>query len=443
MKDRLRGALLVCLILAAGAVLGVLLLVAVYGIPVSKIADNYAVSLESIESREGWHRYIAGYDISTLDNNTEFLMLKAAATPMPSTGETYTQKVLRCYTYNDEWNHGMVFAQGEYNGESFTCDSYERYWHGYLVLLKPLLVLFTYQDLVYLNIVLQSAMLFFLLKTLRKQGMEYMQIPFLIFWAASMQLVVMLSLDYSVCFYIYMLSVILLLQFPRLRGRYGLFFLGVGMMTSYMDLLTWPLVTLAVPLIVLLQCEGGTLKRTEASKSFKSLESLESFQGIKKIVGASLAWGTGYAVQWASKWLAATLILRDNVIKDAAASLLFRSALGEETLTWRRVIVKNISVFYNMPCLLLGGILLLLIGTLLYRYRGKIKWGGMASCLVVGIFPFLWYLATRNHAYEHYWMTWRNLAVTVFAVCAGLSKCIFSERDNPWHDSRPQSGFRN
>lgn len=60
MKDRLRGVLLACLILLAGAVLGILLLVAVYGIPVSKMADHYAVSLESIKGREGWHRYIAG-----------------------------------------------------------------------------------------------------------------------------------------------------------------------------------------------------------------------------------------------------------------------------------------------------------------------------------------------------------------------------------------------
>lgn len=267
--------------------------------------------------------------------------------------------------------------RGEYNGQHFTCDSYERYWHGYLVLLKPLLVLFTYQDLIYLNVILQFVLMFLLLCMLRKQKMAYLQIPFLLLWIVGMQLIVMLSLDYSVCFYIYMISALLLLRYRKLRERYGVFFLGVGMLTSYMDLLTWPLVTLMVPLMILLQYEKGVGAR------------------IKRIVSGSCAWGAGYIVQWAFKWLAATLLLDDNVIADAVESLLFRSALeGEKTLTWGRVVLKNLSVFWNTPCLL------------------------------IGISPFLWYLVTRNHAYEHYWMTWRNLSITVFAVYGGVAEGI-------------------
>lgn len=170
MNSRLKRAFQVVIILISGGVVGILLLLAVYRIPISFIMDHYLTGLNSIESREGWHRYIFGYDLSTLDNNTEFLMLKAAGTPMPQTEENYIQKVLRCYTFNSEWNHGLTFAQGVYNGQSFTCDSYERYWHGYLVLLKPLLIFFTYQDLVYLNIILQSVIIFILFKQLKNCG---------------------------------------------------------------------------------------------------------------------------------------------------------------------------------------------------------------------------------------------------------------------------------
>lgn len=407
MKERREGLLQAAAVLLAGGVVGILLLMVVYGIPVSLIMENYSASLESMESREGWHRYIAGYDMSTLDNNTEYLMLKAAATPFPLTEENYLQKVLRCYTYNSEWNHGLVFVQGEYNGQRFTCDSYERYWHGYLVLLKPLLVLFTYQDLIYLNVIVQFVLMFLLLCVLRKRKMAYLQIPFLLLWIVGMQLIVMLSLDYSVCFYIYMISALLLLRYRKLRERYGLFFLAVGMLTSYMDLLTWPLVTLMVPLMILLQYESGIGDR------------------IKRVVSGSCAWGVGYVVQWASKWVAATLVLDDNVIADAAESLLFRSALeGEKTLTWGRVVLKNLSVFWNTPSLVLGGVMALLTILLLYKNRGKLQWANMVPCLLIGISPFLWYLVTRNHAYEHYWMTWRNLSITVFAVYGGLAEGI-------------------
>lgn len=407
MKERRKGLLQAAAVLIAGGAIGILLLMIVYGIPVPLIMENYSASLESIDSREGWHQYISGYAVSTLDNNTEFLMLKAAATPLPATEENYIQKVLRCYTFNSEWNHGLAFAQGEYDGQSFTCDSYERYWHGYLVLLKPLLVLFTYQDLIYLNILLQFVLMFLLLGMLRKREMAYLQIPFLLLWIVGMQLIVMLSLDYSVCFYIYMVSTLLLLRYRKLRERYGLFFLGVGMLTSYMDLLTWPLVTLTVPLMILLQYESGIGDR------------------MKRMVSGSFAWGVGYSVQWAFKWLAATLFLDDNVIADAVESLLFRSALeGEKSLTWGHVVMKNLSVFWNTPCLLLGGIMALLTVFLVYKNRGKLQWANMIPCLLIGISPFLWYLVTRNHAYEHYWMTWRNLSITVLAMYGGLAEGI-------------------
>lgn len=410
MKERMKHAPQAAAVLISGMVLGILLLLAVYKIPVSLMADNYQTSLESIESREGWHQYIAGYAMSTLDNNTEFLMLKAAATPMPSTEENYVQKVLRCYTYNDEWNHGLTFAQGEYNGQKFTCDSYERYWHGYLVLLKPLLTLFSYQDLVYLNVILQLSLMSLLLCMFRKRKLGYLQIPFLLFWAAGMQLIVMLSLDYSVCFYIYMVSAILLLRFPKWRERYGLFFMGVGMLTAYMDLLTWPLVTLTVPLIILLQYKSDMGNR------------------IKTIAAGSCAWGVGYIVQWASKWLTAALFLEDNVLADAARSLLFRSALeGEKALTWGHVVTKNLSVFRNTPCVLLGVVIVLLTVIFVYKNRGSMQWGKMISCLLIAVSPFLWYLVTRNHAYEHYWMTWRNLSITVLAVYGGLAECIWQD----------------
>lgn len=410
MNKRLKSVMQAAVVFISGTVLGVMLLLAVYKIPVSLIMDNYSASLESIESRDGWHQYIAGYAMSTLDNNTEFLMLKAAATPMPATEENYIQKVLRCYTFNSEWNHGLTFAQGEYNGQAFTCDSYERYWHGYLVLLKPLLTLFTYQDLIYVNVILQLALMVLLLRMLRRRGLAYLQIPFLLFWAVGMQMVVMLSLDYAVCFYIYMIATLLLLRFPKWRERYGLFFMAVGMLTAYMDLLTWPLSTLTVPLLIFLQYENGSWNR------------------IKKIVSCAVAWGVGYIVQWASKWLTATLFLEDNVLVDAAESLLFRSALeGEKTLTWGHVVMKNLSVFCNAPVLLLGGAAALLTGVILYQYRRGMQWSKMLPCLLIGISPFLWYLVTRNHAYEHYWMTWRNLSITVLALYGGVAECIWRD----------------
>ncbi len=175
------------------------------------------------------------------------------------------------------------------------------------------------------------------------------------------------------------------------------------MVTSYMDLLTWPIVTLAVPLMILVQME------------------INERGIVRKIVTSAFFWGIGYIGQWASKWVIASLFLDDNIIKDAAKQFLLRSSImtgdtGGDS-SWFATIRRNLSVFdKNGFKLLFIVIAIWLIYTIL-RKKGELQWKKAIPYLLISAFPFLWYLLTRNHAAEHYWMTWRILSVSLFAVC--------------------------
>lgn len=396
-----------------GGIVGTVLLTLVYCIPVDRMYANYqSVGLDSIQRREGWYRYLVDYDASTLDNNTEWLMLKAASTPLPETGENILQKAMRCYTLNAEWNHGMTFQQYTWKGELLYCDSYERYWHGYLIILKPLLTIFTYTDVVYLNIACQALILFGIIYTLFDRQNQYLLVPFLVFWIIGLQHIIALSLDYSVCFYIYSAAVLVLLRYPAVKVKYIYFFLVIGMLTSYTDLLTWPLVTLAIPLLIFVQMEE--VKGTT----------------IRKLFVASLSWGMGYIGMWAFKWIIASVFLRDNVIADAVKQFLMRSALastdaGEaQGISVFLVIQSNLKIFCHGSCaVVLACIALwLLVGVI--RYWRVVRWRETLPCMIIALFPFGWYLVTRNHSYIHCWMTWRNLTICVFAICCGLRKAM-------------------
>lgn len=402
-KGKILLKMAVCLL--AGGVVGTLLLTLVYCIPADRIYAGYqSVGLESIQRREGWHRYLVDYDASTLDNNTECLMLKAAATPLPDTGENILQKALRCYTLNAEWNHGMTFQQYEWKGEQLSCDSYERYWHGYLIILKPLLAICTYTDLIYLNLACQALIIFGILYVLISRRKRYLAAAFLLFWIVGMQNIIGMSLDYSVCFYIYSAAVLVLLRHPAVMKKYVYYFLVIGMLTSYMDLLTWPLVTLAVPLLVSVQA------------------GCEETPGVGRIMAASLAWGAGYAGMWALKWIIASLLLDGNVLADAAGQFMLRSALGTaaeevQDVSWFEVLRTNLAVLWHGAgaVVMLAAAVWLLAAVI--RYRKELNWRAVMPCLLTALLPLGWYLITRNHSYEHYWMTWRNLAISVFALC--------------------------
>ena len=407
-----------CLILAGGGIVGTILLILVFCIPVDKAFQNYNESgLSMISSRDGWHKYLTDYDASTLDNNTEHAMLKVASTPLPeNTGENVFQYAMRGYTLNSEWNHGMRFVHYNWNGNNYSCDSYERYWHGYVVFLKPLLTFFSYTDIIFLNMAVQFALIIFLMYVLMKNKMYNLQVVFAFFWIISMQVIIMFSMDYSVCFYIYMLGAIAILLWKKAREKYIYTFLILGMLTSYMDFLTWPLVTLVIPLIVFLY--------------------LEKEKNVLSSVMASVSWGIGYVGFWIEKWGIGSLILMDNILEDALARFLMRSSMkvveGEVKANFVDTLRINFSVFTNKGYLV---VLILAFGVLFlvqfYRYHkgSKFKKEVFLNYIVLFILPIGWYMVTTNHATEHYWMTWRNAALFILIMFAAGIMCVEKSKE--------------
>ena len=69
--------------------------------------------------------------------------------------------------------------------------------------------------------------------------------------------------------------------------KWGLLFLCIGGVTSYLDLLTYPLVALGAPLILFLSFRGTATMRS----SMRYILTLSSF------------WVIGYAGMWAGKWV--------------------------------------------------------------------------------------------------------------------------------------------
>ena len=186
-----------CLILIGGGIIGTLLLWLVFCIPTDNAYARYCANgREMIGSREWWHRYLVDYDASTLDNVTEMEMLKVASTPFPEeTGESTLQYAMRAYRILDQpWYEGN-------KDWDFPYESYERYWHGYTVILKPVLHYFSYTDIIFMNMAIQIALIFVLLYVLIKKNYTKLQFIFVFFWILTMQVIIMFSMDYSVCFY--------------------------------------------------------------------------------------------------------------------------------------------------------------------------------------------------------------------------------------------------
>ncbi|MDR1927814.1 MAG: hypothetical protein LBQ33_04155, partial [Oscillospiraceae bacterium] len=178
---------------------------------------------------------------------------------------------------------------------------YARYWHGYQVYLRPLLLLGDLAALRGWNILAQYAMIMLLASLIAKRLHTLFALCFGAALAAAGYLVVPLSFQFSSVFLVMLAASNLLLLFygkPFFRRWLPQFFFSVGAVTVFLDLLTAPVITLGIPLTLLL-----LLKMKEGEPPGKTL-----WCAAKQ----SAAWGAGYAFLWFAKWCVASAVLKRN-----------------------------------------------------------------------------------------------------------------------------------
>ena len=152
-------------------------------------------------------------------------------------------------------------------------------------------------------------------------------------------------------------------------------------------------------------------------------------EALTQAVGAGVAWGVGYGGMWGGKWLAGSLLTGQNLLADALETVRTRAgsqtstAEGGVSLTYGQILLKNLGVYANAAGLLLLLALVVLLGYLMLKkgYRFRVHSGLLVSLGATALIPFLWYFALKNHSGVHYWMTHRNLSITILAITSLIS----------------------
>lgn len=409
-------------ILFLGIVLGYLALVMVYMLPTSRMEQHVKESQEMFENEGISFNLIEGYATTKLDNYSDGLILNSA---IYNGEESVWKKAAAIYQYRyggEDYYHSLFKYLNNESGISR--DSYERDWHGYLVYVKPLLLWMNYGDIRVLNMALQMIVVLYLIFLMCKKNISKYIPAFVMMLIFLTWGILWFSIEYSALFYVFMLaSIFILKKNDILIRKNGIpeIFLIIGMTVSYIDVLTYPILTIGIPLVFLF------IMNEDWSTSIQKI--------IGNIATASFWWLAGYGGMWAGKWVIASVILKSNVLKEAVLMVLYRMSQtsGESgvmiEITTGDVFGRNFGV-YMKPVYL---ILLLLFGVWIVRRfltNGGRKAGKVVlPYLIIMCMPTVWYLALGNHSYIHYWMTHRNIALMVFSGCAMLIGMVNSIDD--------------
>ena len=133
--------------LGAAIIVGMLLLIAVYALPVGNMKANVARSSEIFNYEGIYPQLVNGYKYMQLDNYTDSIMLGAA---IYDGAEGTVDKAVNNY-HPDCAQLSPELALTNYANEVSVYEYFEvpygRYWHGYLVPLKLLLLFFDLADI--------------------------------------------------------------------------------------------------------------------------------------------------------------------------------------------------------------------------------------------------------------------------------------------------------
>jgi len=310
------------------------------------------------------------------------------------------------YKYHNEVGELRDLVDGE-NVESF---EYARYWHGYLTILRPLLLAFNITQLRGILTIILIILSIILAIALRRKTNIIVSIIFLLSLWSVEYFYLGFSLQGIFVFLIAVISsIILIVRFKKIK-HLGLVFFVTGMLTNFFDFLTVPLVTLAMPLaiyFVLVQRENDNILLK---------------QQILDIIKYTILWGIGYALTWLTKWFLVDLIYDRNMIKTSIQQVLYRS-VGVQKFNVLDVLYENLeyikitfiaSIMIVFICIMFR--IILNRSYLIKDVKLKKMLVRIAPYVIIACMPFMWYFVLQNHSYYHAFFTYRNLIILVMCV---------------------------
>lgn len=403
-------------------------------IPSSLIQKNVKESSETLALDGEKKEYDLLYKKENIFTFTDALMINTAysidnKTPIKSSllarknyipGQTKIEYVDSQYNLGATSNYknpktGDLYQTGELYGlmhgeqieESF---EYARYWHGYLVVLRPLLVIFNYSAIRIFLLVVTLALMAILAVLLYKKIDIQTAIIYILGFAAISIWIVTKSINESFIFIFTLICMIFLLFRKDKIKDYFLFFFIIGSVTNFIDLLTAPIVSLGLV---------GTTYFLILQKEEKEL-SIKDY--LKEIIKICIAWGLGYALTWAIKWVIVQLLYNRNLIMQAIEQARFRMIIPEKfNFSIWDVITTNITFLStNTMQVFLGLVAIYIIYNLIKNKNTKIDLkNNFKRCIpfiFMALLPFAWYMVLKQHSIKHSFFTYRILIVTIINI---------------------------
>lgn len=387
MRNTAKFSIIFLLLIAAYFTFGVLSCL----LPDKAIKHHIAESAPVIAEEGLYPRLLNDMEQYRLDNFTDALMMNQIYNIDRKHPVKAAMQMVRSSERGRDWDQPGLLVR-RVNGETLEEQHYSRYWHGGSFLYRTLFLMMDYATLRFVLLLVSSVLLLLL------ACVYYQKVGWLKTLALSMGFlmtygfVTQFSMQFFPVLALTILGSLLVIQRDAKKG-FGLLFFIIGSLTCYFDLLTTPLLTLGIPLVVLL--------------SLKSSQGFLFKDNFVEVAKLTLLWGLGFALTFVTKWALASLILGQNIFADAYEVSLYRME-AEEFTRWDAV-KMNLGM---LNWWIVGFVAVAMLAFCLIKDR-SFNYKKATLFLIVALMPYFWYLILSNHSYLHWWFAFRLQAITI------------------------------
>lgn len=393
-------------------VVAVLLLVLSYCIPTERMAKNVAASEATLQQQDDEASLAITGFFNYYDTGTNIIILHEII--YPNTGNPIRDALLvpaaDYYVGNlAQWigklmdnANNRIYGINDYQ-------EYARYWHGYLIFLKPLFYFLDLDQVYFINTVILVLLVAAVCRAMYHRLGNYV-FAYMFFVLFMNPYRIMRSFQLSAVFYALNITMFLLLRFydEDKKERCPYLFLLDGMLVAFLDFLTYPLVALCVPLLTyVLLNQDKDRKRVFIS-----------------MIHNAFSFVFGYGGFWAMKWIAASLLTDKNVILEGIENVLHR--VGAQEMVGDELFDNSVSGALRVNfvtaanrqtlAVIIGFLLVVAVIAVFKNCRFRVKRENFLISVLIGISPILWYVVVYNHCALHPHLEWRELGIMFYAV---------------------------
>lgn len=309
---------------------------------------------------------------------------------------------------------------------------YMRYWHGSIIMIKPLLMILSLEQICDLNGILLAILTLALLIVLIRKKYYAIAAAFIAGLIFTACWYVPYSFEYVFPFYIMIITSIIAIEIEHKNSenknqKLTMLFFITGILTCFFDFLTAEIITILIPLLIVIsmRIKNKTLEGTKKDWIF--------------LIKSLAIWFVGYCSMWFAKWLIASLVLKINALDYVINRALIRVngnvrnfsniqkiwlALKTNFTTLYFINnIKNKTVYLAMAVLIPVIALIIVLDK-----KNKEKMRYFLFMLIIAILPYMRYLVLTSHSLTHIFMTFRCQFATIMCLVLSFVYAIDKDR---------------